>query len=65
MNAKKVILILFVITWLVLAPATLIPRATAHHVSYLGYKAVCSFAPFSTLICLALAAFFYLLLRYV
>ena len=33
---------------------TLMPDATATHASWLGYRAQCSFAPFSTLICLGL-----------
>jgi hypothetical protein len=63
MTFKKIFLVLFMIVWIGLAGTTLIPRASAHHVSYLGYRAFCSFAPFSTLILLAAAGVTYLILR--
>ena len=44
-----------------LAIVTLIPLSTASKESYLGYKALCSFAPISTIGLLALVGFhFYL-----
>ncbi len=39
------------------ALATLLPAASASKASFLGYKALCPFAPWSTLLCLADAAF--------
>ena len=47
-----------VILWAALAILTLIP-APASKPSLLGYYAHCTFAPVSTLICLALAAITY------
>ena len=43
----------FVVVELVLAVLTLIPRAAASKACLLGYKALCSFTPISTLILLA------------
>jgi len=48
---------------LVLAVLTLIPMASASKVSLLGYRALCSFAPISTLLLLALVGFHYFLYR--
>ena len=39
-----------------LAISTLIPQPSASKVCALGYRAHCTFTPWSTLICLALAA---------
>ncbi len=55
MNTKKVIVGLFILIWLVVGIVAAIPRDTAHHVSYLGYKAMCPFTPYSTLISFAIA----------
>ncbi|MBC8479119.1 MAG: hypothetical protein H8D46_01540 [FCB group bacterium] len=44
-----------------LAAITLIPMSNAREISYLGYRAVCSFSPISTLI---LAGFGALLMYY-
>ena len=41
----------------ILAIVTLIPVSTASKESYLGYKALCSFSPFSTIGLLALVGF--------
>ncbi len=38
------------------ALSTIIPRGSAGKENYLGYHAICPFAPFSTLICLAAVA---------
>ena len=38
------------------ALSTVVPSGSAGKENYLGYKAICPFAPFSTLICIALVA---------
>ena len=48
---------------LVLAVLTLIPLASASKVSLLGYKALCSFSPISTLLLLAAVGVHYFLHR--
>jgi hypothetical protein len=63
MKALKIILALIVVTWLIVGTVTLIPHATAHKTSSLGYKALCPFAPYSTIISFAAAAIFYFALR--
>jgi hypothetical protein len=45
----------FTMVYFVLALITLIPTPTASKLSLLGYKALCSFSPFSTIGLLALA----------
>ena len=55
MNRNLTIHQAFVVIHLLSALLTLIPRAGASKVSYLGYRALCSFSPFGTLILLALA----------
>ena len=40
------------------ALSTLLPQASASDTCFLGYKAHCSFAPVSTLLCLILASVF-------
>jgi len=47
--------LIFTIVHTSLAIVTLIPLGSASKPCYLGYKALCSFSPFSTLILLALA----------
>jgi hypothetical protein len=56
MDTKKKIPvhILFTSAYFVLTLVTLIPTTTASRASLLGYKALCSFTPISTLILLAL-----------
>ena len=46
-----------------LAIVTLIPLASASKASLLGYKALCSFSPISTIILLALAGMHIFLLK--
>jgi len=46
--------LIFAVVELSLALVTLIPRAAASKACLLGYKALCSFTPISTLILLAL-----------
>lgn len=53
-NKKASVHIIFAGVELVLALVTLIPLGTASKVSFLGYKALCSFSPISTLGLLAL-----------
>ena len=56
MISKKIpVHIVFTCVHFVLALVTLIPIATASKASLLGYKALCSFSPISTLGLLALA----------
>ena len=45
----------FIVIHLLSALLTVIPRSGASKVCRLGYKALCSFAPYGTLILLALA----------
>ena len=52
---KPSIHIIFTIVHFVLALITLIPTATASKECLLGYKALCSFTPISTMMLLALA----------
>lgn len=55
MNNKKIPThIIFTGVYFVLAIVTLIPMGTASKASLLGYKALCSFSPISTIIFLAL-----------
>ena len=53
-NQKPSVHKIFIGIYLILAFVTLIPTATASKPSLLGYKALCSFTPISTLIFLAL-----------
>jgi len=56
MTTKKTsVHLVFVVIHSLLAVATLIPVASASKASLLGYKALCSFSPISTLGLLALA----------
>ena len=52
---KSPVHIIFTCVHFTLALATLIPIATASKASLLGYKALCSFSPISTIGLLALA----------
>ncbi len=64
MNLKKLIisalLVVIIIAGIASAVSTVIPDSSARKVSYLGYKSHCTFAPFSTIISVAIAliAFF-------
>ena len=53
--------LIFAVVELSLAVATLIPMASASKASFLGYKALCSFSPISTIGLLALAGLHILL----
>jgi hypothetical protein len=54
----------FVVLYSLAAVLTLIPRAGASKVSRLGYRALCSFSPFGTVVLVALAGLhLYLYLR--
>ena len=55
-NRKTPVHLIFAAIEFVLAIVTLIPLSTASKESYLGYKALCSFSPFSTIGLLALVA---------
>ena len=50
------ILLIATIVFTLLAISTLIPQASASKACALGYRAHCTFTPWSTLICLALSA---------
>jgi hypothetical protein len=63
MKPLKLILAIVIVTWLIVGAVTVIPHETAHKVSYLGYKAVCPFAPYSTVISFAAATVFFVLYR--
>ena len=55
MTDKKVpVHIVFTILYFVAAVVTLIPLGTASKASLLGYKALCSFSPISTILFIAL-----------
>ena len=56
-NKKSPVHLIFAAVEIPLAIVTLLPLETASKVSYLGYKAVCSFTPFSTIGLLALVGF--------
>lgn len=47
----------FVALYLVSAVLSAVPRAAASKTCLLGYKALCSFTPISTAICIAMIAF--------
>ena len=55
MKGKKIIAVLIVAIFVTLGVITVIPNPSAHHMSHLGYNAVCAFAPFSTATLLILA----------
>jgi hypothetical protein len=58
MTDKKIpVHIVFTSVYFLLAVVTLIPMGTASKVSLLGYKALCSFSPISTIGLLALGGF--------
>jgi len=50
------VFLVLTILFTLLAVLTILPDASASKVSRLGYKAHCSYAPISTLICLSLSA---------
>ena len=53
-NKKMPVHLIFTSIYFALAVATFIPIETASKVSLLGYKALCSFSPISTIMLLAL-----------
>jgi hypothetical protein len=53
-NKKVPVHIVFTIIYFVPAVVTLIPMASASKASLLGYKALCSFSPISTILFIAL-----------
>lgn len=53
--SKKIILNVVQVIMIILAIVTLIPAETAGKANILGYYSICSFAPFSTLILIAIA----------
>jgi hypothetical protein len=55
MNKQLSVHTIFVAIHLLAAALTVIPRAGASKICRLGYKALCSFTPYGTLILLALA----------
>ena len=55
MTKKSPVHLIIASVHIVLALATLIPMATASKACFLGYKALCSFSPISTIGLLALA----------
>ena len=66
MKTKKSIPhLIFAITHFLLAIVVLIPMASASKTSMLGYKALCSFSPISTMILLALSLMHFLMYKQV
>ena len=55
-NRKVPTHLIFTCVHFVLAVVTLLPTGTASKVSYLGYNALCSFSPFSTIGLIALGS---------
>ena len=53
-NRKVPTHLIFTCVYVVLAVVTLLPTGTASKVSYLGYNALCSFSPISTIGLIAL-----------
>jgi hypothetical protein len=53
-NKKVPVHLIFTSIYFLLVIVTLIPMGTASKVSLLGYKALCSFSPISTIILFAL-----------
>ena len=53
----SLISIVIIIVGIALAAWTVIPDSSAHKVSALGYKSHCPFAPYSTIISVAIALF--------
>jgi len=58
-----VILAIMIVAWISSAVMTVIPDSSASKVSYFGYKAHCSFTPYSTIISIVAAALTYLIAR--
>lgn len=54
---------IMIIAWISSAVMTVIPDSSAGKVSYLGYKAHCSFTPFSTLISILAATITFLIAK--
>jgi hypothetical protein len=54
-NKKSLTHLIFAIIHFSLAIATIIPNASASKVSRLGYKALCSFTPYGTIILILLS----------
>ena len=64
MNEKKSLThLIFSIVHFSMAIVTLIPNASASKVSRLGYKALCSFSPYGTIILVLLGAMHILLYK--
>lgn len=59
----SLILAVMIIAWISSAAMTVIPDSSASKDSYLGYRAHCSFTPYSTLISVLGAAATYLIAR--
>lgn len=59
----SLILAVMIIAWISSAAMTVIPDSSASKDSYLGYRAHCSFTPYSTLISVLGAASTYLIAR--
>ena len=59
----SLILAIMIIAWISSAVMTVIPDSSASKDSYLGYRAHCSFTPYSTLISVLGAAVTYLIAR--
>ncbi len=59
----SVILAIMIVAWISSAALTVMPDSTASKESYLGYKAHCSFTPYSTIISIIGAVITYLIAR--
>ena len=55
MKLISVLLIIVIVVGLASAVSTVIPDSAAPKVSYMGYKSHCTFAPYSTIISIAIA----------
>ena len=59
----SVILAIMIVAWISSAVMTVMPDSSASKVSYFGYKAHCSFTPYSTIISIIGAVITYLIAR--
>jgi hypothetical protein len=63
MEAKTIIAGFIVIIWCIAAAKTLVPNQEASKPCWLGYRAMCSFTPFSTVFLLIGAAATYVVAK--
>ncbi len=63
MEVKTIIVGLIIVIWCIATVKTVTPNQNASKPCRLGYKAMCSFTPFSTVICLIGAATTYIIAK--